>query len=121
MREFEAVLSNLVVEVGGLYAAALGGVDGLMIEGFSRAQAVDLESAVAEHAGLLRATRERYAATMSTPAIQEWLAVGDPIVGYVRPVSDEYFLLCVASPEVDLGQLRLKATQAADVLKGVLS
>jgi predicted regulator of Ras-like GTPase activity (Roadblock/LC7/MglB family) len=120
MREFEAVLSNLVIEVGGLYAAALGGVDGLMIEGFSRAQSIDLESAVAEHAGLLRATRERYAATMSTPSVHEWFAVGDPIVGYVRPISEEYFLLCVGSPEVNLGQLRLKASQAAEILKGVL-
>ncbi|HGY10205.1 MAG TPA: hypothetical protein ENK37_09200 [Oceanithermus profundus] len=121
MREFEAVLSNLVVEVNGLYAAALGGADGLMIEGFTRASTIDLESAVAEHAGLLRATRERYAATMSTPVLNEWLAVGDPLVGYVLPIGDEYFLLCVGSPELNLGQLRLKAAQAAEVLKGVLA
>lgn len=121
MREFEAVLSNMVVEVGGLYAAAVGGVDGLMIEGFSRTQVVDLESAVAEHAGLLRTTRERYAATMSAPEIREWLAVGESIVGYVRPIGDEYFLLCVGSSEVNLGQLRLKTLQAADLLKEVLS
>ncbi len=121
MHEFEAVLSNLVVEVNGLYAAALGGADGLMIEGFSRASTIDLESAVAEHAGLLRTTRERYAATMNTVALREWLAVGDPLVGYVHPVGGEYFLLCVGSPELNLGKLRLKAAHAAEVLEGVLA
>jgi len=121
MREFEAVLSNLVVDVDGLYAAALGGVDGLMIEGFSRASMIDLESAVAEHAGLLRQARERYAATMSTPNVREWLVVGDTLVGYVYPISEDYFLLGVGGPEVNLGQLRLKVAQATEVLKGVLS
>jgi len=120
MREFEVVLSDLVVEVGGLYATALGGVDGLMIEGFSRSSKIDLESAVAEHAGLLRVTRERYAATMGTPNLREWLAIGDPIVGYVMPIGEKYFLLCMGSPEVNLGRLRLKASQAAKVLKEVL-
>ncbi len=121
MREFETVLSNLVVDVEGLYAAAVGGVDGLLIEGFTRASVIDLESAVAEHAGLLRATRESYASTMSTPTIHEWWAVGEPLVGYVTPLSDDYFLLCVGSPEVNLGRLRVKARQAVEALKEVLA
>jgi len=121
MREFETILSNLVVDVEGLYAAAVGGVDGLLIEGFSRTSAVDLESAVAEHAGLLRATRDSYAVAMGTPTIKEWWAVGQPLMGYVTPLSDEYFLLCVGGPEVNLGRLRVKARQAAEALKGVLA
>ncbi len=119
MHEFEAIINTLVVEVDGLYSAAVGGLDGLLIESFSRYPVVDMESAVAEHAGLLKATRESYAATMNGHELREWLAVTDNLIGYTVPVSEEYFLLCVGSDDVNLGQLRLKAKRAAYDIRGV--
>ena len=121
MREFESVINTLVVEVEGLYAAAVGGTDGLLIESFSRYPVVDLEGAVAEHAGLLQSARESYASIMKAPELREWLLVTDNIVGYVVPVSADYFLLCIGGADVNLGQLRLKAKLAADKIRGVLA
>jgi len=121
VREFETVINTLVVEVEGLYAAAVGGLDGLMIESFSRYDIVNMEGAVAEHAGLLQATRDGYAKIMNAPELQEWLVVTANLVGYMIPVSEEYFLLCIGSPDVNLGQLRLKSRQAAAEIRGVVT
>ncbi|WP_457630793.1 roadblock/LC7 domain-containing protein [Oceanithermus sp.] len=121
MREFESVINTLVVEVDGLYAAAVGGLDGLLIESFSRYDIVDLEGAVAEHAVLLQAARDGYAKIMNAPELREWMVVTARLVGYAVPVSDEYFLLCIGSTDVNLGQLRLKAKQAAAEIRGVVT
>ena len=120
MREFEAAVNTLVVDVDGLHAAAIGGSDGLLIESFSRYDIVDMESAVAEHAGLLQAVRDGYARTMNAPDLQEWLIVTAKLIVYILPVTDEYFLLCVGSTDVNLGQLRLKARQAAAEVRGLV-
>ena len=120
MHEFEATINTLVVEVDGLYSAAVGGLDGLLIESFSRYPVVNMESAVAEHAGLLKATRDSYATTMNGRGLREWLAVTDNLVGYAVPILEEYFLLCIGSGEVNLGQLRLMSRRAADKIGGVL-
>jgi len=121
VREFESVINTLVVGVDGLYAAAVGGLDGLLIESFSSYDIVDMESAIAEHAGLLQATREGYANIMNSPDLREWLVVTADLIGYMIPVSSEYFLLCLGSPDVNLGQLRLKARQAATEIRGVVT
>ena len=121
MREFESIINTLVVEVEGLYAAAVGGMDGLLIESFSKYEVVDMEAAVAEHAGLLQAARDGYAEIMNAPSLQEWLVVTANLTGYMVPVSTEYFLLCLGSPDVNLGQLRLKARQAAAGIRGVIT
>lgn len=121
MREFESVINTLVIEVEGLYAAAVGGLDGLLIEGFSRYSAVDIEGAVAEHAGLLQSARDSYAKIMNAPELREWLAVTASLTGYMVPVSEEYFLLCIGGPDVNLGQLRLKAKRAAVEIGGVIA
>ena len=121
MREFESIINTLVVEVEGLYAAAVGGTDGLLIESFSRYEVVDMEAAVAEHAGLLQAARDGYSKIMNAPDLREWLVTTANLTGYMIPVSADYFLLCVGSPDVNLGQLRLKARQAAAGIRGVVT
>lgn len=121
MQEFKTIIKTLVFEVKDVYAAAVGGVDGLLIEGFSKYDDVDLEGAVAEHAGLLQATRDGYAKIMNAPELLEWLVVTTSLIGYIIPVSNDYFLLCIGSPDANLGQLRLQARSAATTIKGVVS
>jgi predicted regulator of Ras-like GTPase activity (Roadblock/LC7/MglB family) len=52
--ELDNILSNLVSNVDGAIGAAIGGMDGLLVEQFSNEAKLDLSSIVAEHSNLLR-------------------------------------------------------------------
>jgi len=129
----EALLHELLDRVDGAFAAALGTLEGLLVEGVGRRR-VDLEAAVAEHAALLRQARAAYAGSLGTPRVEELLVGGHPVVGYARMVRPsgspsrtvssprgptDLFLLLLLSAEGNLGQARFQAAKAADKLAEV--
>ncbi|AEV15618.1 MAG: hypothetical protein NZ846_05330 [Thermus sp.] len=122
----EELLQSLLDRVEGSFAAALGTLDGLLVEGVRRRR-VDLEAAIAEHAALLRQAGRAYAGALGSPQIQELLVVGHPVVGYARMAratpgltpQESLFLLVLMGPEANLGQARLQATQVAERLAEV--
>ncbi len=120
MRDFEHVLSSLVVRIEGAIAAAVGGLDGLLVEGFTRRKTVDLAAAVAEHAGLLRSSREAYAGSLGASRVRELCVWADQLVGYARLIDEEYFLLLLLEPDANLGKTRVVSSQAVGALKEVL-
>ncbi|WP_243027516.1 hypothetical protein [Thermus albus] len=130
----EEVLHHLLDQVEGAFAAAIGTLDGLLVEGVRRKR-VDLEAAVAEHAALLRQAKAAYAGSLGTPRVQELLVGGHPVVGYAQMVRkanprpqgalprgehhEELFLLLLMQPEANLGQARLQTAKAAEKLAEV--
>ncbi|TBH17475.1 hypothetical protein [Thermus thermamylovorans] len=123
----EELLQSLLDRVEGAFAAAIGTLEGLLVEGVRRRR-VDLEAAVAEHAALLRQARAAYAASLGTPGVEELLVAGYPVVGYarmVRPLSgprpwEDLFLLLLMGPEANLGQARLASARGMEGLAEVV-
>ena len=112
-------LRRLVEDVDGAWAAALGGLDGLLVDGHSNAD-VDLSLLVAEHAGLLRGARQAYD-TLSGGQAQEWFMRGQTLSTYVTPLpGQEFFLLLVLDGQGNLGQARLYGLQTARQLEDYL-
>ncbi|GAB5603421.1 hypothetical protein FJNA_19470 [Thermus sp. FJN-A] len=122
----EDLLEGLLDRVEGAFAAAIGTLDGLLVEGVRRRR-VDLEAAVAEHAALLRQAKAAYAGSLGTPRVQELLVAGHPVVGYAcmvratpRPKPrEDLFLLLLMAPEGNLGQARLQSAKTMEGLAEV--
>ncbi len=123
----EELLQGLLDRVEGSFAAAIGTLDGLLVEGVRRKR-VDLEAAIAEHAALLRQARTAYAGSLGTPRVQELLVAGHPVVGYARMVRaltgpkprEDLFLLLLLGQEANLGQARLQTARTAETLAEVV-
>ncbi|WP_114312907.1 roadblock/LC7 domain-containing protein [Thermus caldifontis] len=130
----EELLQHLLDQVEGAFAAAIGTLDGLLVEGVRRKR-VDLEAAVAEHAALLRQAKAAYAGSLGTPRVQELLVGGHPVVGYAhvvrragpgpqRPLPrgkgpEELFFLLLMGPDANLGQARRQTAKAVEKLAEV--
>jgi predicted regulator of Ras-like GTPase activity (Roadblock/LC7/MglB family) len=111
-KRVEDLLQELLYRVEGAHAAAIGNLEGLLVEGVKRRR-VDLEAAIAEHAALLRQARAAYASALGSPTLQELWVGASPVVGYARmlgvPPREDLFLLLLMDPEANLGQARLQA------------
>lgn len=112
-------LRQLVDDVDGAWAAALGGLDGLLVDGHSNAD-VDLSLLVAEHAGLLRAASQAYD-TLSGGKAQEWFMRGETLSTYLMPLpTQDFFLLLVLDAQGNLGQARMYGFQTMRKLEEYL-
>jgi len=114
-KRVEDLLQELLYRVEGAHAAAIGNLEGLLVEGVKRRR-VDLEAAIAEHAALLRQARAAYASALGSPTLQELWVEASPVVGYARMLGKELFLLLLLSPEANLGQARLQAARVGSAL-----
>jgi len=114
-KRVEDLLQELLYRVEGAHAAAIGNLEGLLVEGVKRRR-VDLEAAIAEHAALLRQARAAYASALGSPTLQELWVGASPVVGYARMLGKKLFLLLLLSPEANLGQARLQAARVGSAL-----
>ncbi|GGM19535.1 roadblock/LC7 domain-containing protein [Deinococcus aerophilus] len=114
-----AQLTQLVNDVDGAWAAAIGGLDGLLIEGHATT-AANLNLLIAEHAGLLQAANSAYAQTLNGGQTRELYLRGERLSVYLCPVKSEYFLLIALDARSNLGQARLYGRDAARKLEPML-
>lgn len=114
-----ADLTKLVNDVDGAWAAAIGGLDGLLVEEYTEGKA-DLHLLVAEHAGLLRAVNAVYTQTLEAGLPTEWYARGENLSVFLQPINSQFFLLLALDPRSNLGQARLYAREAAHNLGAFL-
>lgn len=114
----DEILKTLVDQVEGATGAAVGGVDGLLIEQYGAG--VDLGDAVAEHANLLRNTRAAYTETLQTGDLREMMVVTEKMIGYTQPIGEEYFVLLLLEPIANLGKARLRSQDAARGLREMI-
>ncbi|MHA0034674.1 roadblock/LC7 domain-containing protein [Deinococcus sp. PESE-13] len=111
-------LTQLVTDVRGAWAAAIGGLDGLLVEGYCPTNA-DLNLLVAEHAGLLRAGNAAYD-TLGGGHTRELYLRGESVSVYLLPINPEFFLLLALDERSNLGQARLYGHAAARQLEAQL-
>lgn len=114
-----ADLTKLVNDVDGAWAAAIGGLDGLLVEGYTPTN-TDLHLLVAEHAGLLRAANAVYTQTVNGGQTREFYVRGEQLSVFLQPINAEFFVLLALDGRSNLGQARLYTREAARNLGGYL-
>ncbi|UBV41703.1 roadblock/LC7 domain-containing protein [Deinococcus taeanensis] len=112
-------LTQLVKDVDGAWAAAIGGLDGLLIEGHATLDA-DLSLLIAEHAGLYRVTQTVYTDTLQGGQPRELYLRGERLSVYLHPIKSDYFLLLAVDGRGNLGQARLYGRDTARKLEAQL-
>ncbi|RTR26658.1 roadblock/LC7 domain-containing protein [Deinococcus radiophilus] len=112
-------LTQLVKDVDGAWAAAIGGMDGLLVEGHSAA-AVSLDLLIAEHAGLMRGAGDAYG-MIGGGRPRELYIRGEQFSVFLFPVNEQFFvLLALDGGSANLGQARVYTRAAARALEGEL-
>lgn len=118
--ELDEVLSNLVANVDGAIGAALGGMDGLLVEQFSNDSKLSLGNVVAEHSNLLRSTKIAYSVSLAAGEVNEIQVTSDKMIGFTKRISDDFFVTLILEPNGNIGKARLLLDQAVRQLKGML-
>ncbi len=118
--ELDQILSLLVANTDGALGAALGGMDGLLIEQFSNEAKLNLSNVVAEHSNLLRSTKIAYGVSLGAGEVGEIIVTSDKILGFTKRVNNDFFITLILEPNGNIGKARLLLEQAIKNLKGVL-
>ena len=111
-----STLKQLVSDIDGAWAAAISGLDGLLVESYS-ATDIDLSLLVAEHAGMLRSASQAYSQTLSGRQPRELYVRAERLSVYLHPIGQNFFLLLALSGRSNLGQARLYGRDAAQRLE----
>ena len=118
--EFDSILSNLVSNVDGAIGAAIGGMDGLLVEQFAVDTKFDLSSVVAEHSNLLRGASMAYSSSLDAGEVSEILIVSQKLLGYTKQITRNFFLTLTLEPNGNIGKARLMSELALKSLREVL-
>ncbi len=119
--ELDQILAHLVANTDGALGAALGGMDGLLIEQFSNDAKLNLANVVAEHSNLLRSIKIAYAVSLGAGEVGEILITSDKLLGFTKRISDDFFVTLMLEPNGNIGKARLLLDQAVRGLKGMLT
>ncbi len=119
--ELDQILSQLVSNTDGALGAAIGGMDGLLVEQFPADARVSLANIVAENANLLKSSSNAYTTVLDSGAVGEIIIQSEKLTGYIRPLTTDFFLTLVMEPKGNLGKARLLSNEAIRSLKGILS
>lgn len=118
--ELEDILAELVDSVDGALVAAVGGMDGLLVEQYPSAQR-DLNAATAEVTNLLNTAATTLGDHLDGGAVQELVFTGERLIGYVRVLDPDFFCVLVMNPAGNVGKARLFSEQAGQRVLGAFA
>jgi uncharacterized protein len=119
--ELDELLSTLVNDVDGALGAAIGGMDGLLIEQYAADSSLNLDTIIAEHANILKATKAAYSLTLTAGNVTEILIIAEQMLGFTKEVTPEFFLTIILEPKGNVGKARLLGQKAAGHIREVVS
>ena len=119
MNELDDILAFLVDHVDGALVAAVGGMDGLLVEQHP-AQGRDLSATTAELTDLISTARRAYA-TLQAGRVREVIVTAERMIGYVRVLDDDMFCIVAMNASGSIGKARLYAEQAAERIRQVFA
>jgi uncharacterized protein len=108
--ELDELLSSLVNDVDGALGAAIGGMDGLLIEQYAADASLNLDTIIAAYSNSLTAGN-----------VTEILITAEQIMGFTKEVTSEFFLTIILEPKGNVGKARLLGQQAAGRIREVVS
>jgi predicted regulator of Ras-like GTPase activity (Roadblock/LC7/MglB family) len=113
---FAGLLQQIIERVEGAEAAAIMGLDGMIVERISPGRCDELDLIAAEYASLLRSTI-RTAGDTELGELRELVVAADESILLTRVLSPEYFLLLILSPKGNLGRARFEMRKAQLILE----
>ena len=112
MQDLDDFLSYVVSNVDGALFAALGSVDGLLVDQYPK-QGNDLSAFTAELTNVLGNVGRLNQAGFDGGPLQEAMVTAERLMSYARMLNDELFLFIVMNPSGNLGKARLYSEQVA--------
>lgn len=112
MTELEEIMASLAEHVDGAVAAAVGGMDGLLVEQTGSGRP-DLSGFIAELANVLAAGGTAMSERLDGNGLEELVLVSGSHLAYVRVLNRHLWCLLLLRPDGNLGKARLLSRQAA--------
>ncbi len=113
---FAELLKQMLDRIEGAEAAAILGLDGMLIERAGRSYHHELDLIAAEYASLLRVTMKT-AGDTRLGDLREMVIAGEAAALMIRVLSPEYFLLLVLAPDSNPGRARFEMRKAQLILE----
>lgn len=111
MQDLDQTLATLVENIDGALVAAVGGMDGLIIEQYPQ-QEQDLSNITAEQTTILTAATNIYARELKGGNLREFIVTAENLIAYTRLLNSELFCLIIMNPSGNIGKVRLYTEQA---------
>ena len=102
----------VVSSVDGSLYAALGGMDGLLIEQYPKEEH-DLSALAAEYTNVFTAVSRLGATGFELGDTRDVMITSERLMSYARILSDDLFLIVVMNPSGNLGKARMYSDQVA--------
>ncbi|MEX2541372.1 MAG: roadblock/LC7 domain-containing protein [Trueperaceae bacterium] len=119
MTELDEILEFLVEQVDGALAAAVAGMDGLLVEQYP--QHANLGPFAAELTAVLGSSSAAMSDHLGAGETRELMVAAESRLAYIRVLSADLFCLIVLGADGNLGKARLYGEQAAKRLVAVLA
>jgi uncharacterized protein len=119
--ELDELLTSLVNDVDGALGAAIGGMDGLLIEQYAADPSLNLDTIIAEHANILKSIKAAYSNSLTAGNVTEIMITAEQILGFTKEITSEFFLTIIIEPKGNVGKARLLGQQAAGRIREVVS
>jgi predicted regulator of Ras-like GTPase activity (Roadblock/LC7/MglB family) len=113
MASLDDILARLVQQVDGAMLAAIGSMDGLVVEQHPHS-GPDLGAVAAELTHVLRGLNRAFGEHLDNGTPRELMVTTDRALGFVRVVTPDIYLLVTMNPSGNLGKARLYAGEAAE-------
>lgn len=106
MTELDEILAGLTDQVDGAVAAAVGGMDGLVVEQAGGARE-ELDAFVAELTNVLTASNAALGRRLDGGALQELILSAERTIAYVRVLNRDLYCVLVLEAGGNIGKARL--------------
>ncbi len=120
MRSLEEILDRLLAQADGGLAAALGGMDGLLVEQRPAGDG-DLSIAVAELTGALADLRRAVTDALQGGPVTAVEVRSERVRTLVRHVSSDHYLMLTLHPAADVGLAERALNEATDAVRALLA
>ncbi|HKI59110.1 MAG TPA: hypothetical protein VKA00_07850 [Trueperaceae bacterium] len=120
MQDLEEILGQLVEGVEGALAAAVAGMDGLVIEQHPR-ESTELTGVVAELTNAFRPLQATLGGHLAAGAMRELIVTSERRIVYARLLDGDLFCLLVLNRRGNVGKARLLTTEAGRKIEGAFA